>query len=146
MTVNMEIDAELMAAAAEEEKSVADAFGADVANKMFDESSAEVETIIMEGEFVRSAIDKERLAAESDARSQIDEYGKLADTYVIGMQLIDSQDVRVINRLTESFRGDVNQLIKAARFSTAELLGLPRDGQGRLTIAADAEAAATATT
>ena len=83
MTVNMEIDAELLAAAAEEEKSVADAFGADVANKMFDESSAEVETIIMEGEFVRSAIDNERLAAESDARSQIDEYGKLADTYAL---------------------------------------------------------------
>jgi len=87
MTVNMEIDAELMAAAATEqqsdEKSVAEAFGADVASKMFDENSAEVETIIMEGEFVRSAIDKERLAAESDARSQIDEYGKLADTYAL---------------------------------------------------------------
>ena len=87
MTVNMEIDAELMAAAAAEqqsdEKSVAEAFGADVASKMFDENSAEVETIIMEGEFVRSAIDKERLAAESDARSQIDEYGKLADTYAL---------------------------------------------------------------
>ncbi len=87
MTVNMEIDAELMAAAAAEqqsdEKSVAEAFGADVASKMFEENSAEVETIIMEGEFVRSAIDKERLAAESDARSQIDEYGKLADTYAL---------------------------------------------------------------
>jgi len=83
MTVNMEIDAELLAAAAEEEKSVADAFGVDAATKMFDENSAEVETIIMEGEFVRSAIDRERLAAESDARSQIDEYGKLADTYAL---------------------------------------------------------------
>jgi len=52
MTVNMEIDAELMAAAATEqqsdEKSVAEAFGADVASKMFDENSAEVETIIMD--------------------------------------------------------------------------------------------------
>jgi len=87
MTVNMEIDAELMAAAAadeqSEESSVADAFGAEIASKMFDENSAEVETIIMEGEFVRSAIDKERLAAENDARSQIDEYGKLADTYAL---------------------------------------------------------------
>ncbi len=91
MTVNMEIDAELLAAAAEaekteDEKTVVEAFGADVASKMFDENSAEVETIIMEGEFVRSAIDKERLAAENDARSQIDEYGKLADTYALNRE------------------------------------------------------------
>ncbi len=83
MTVNMEIDEELMAAAAEDEKSIAGAFGADVASKMFEENSAEVETIIMEGEFVRSAINKERLAAEDEARNQIDEYGKLADTYAL---------------------------------------------------------------
>ena len=83
MTVNMEIDEELMAAAAEDEKSVAEAFGADVASKMFEENSAEVETIIMEGEFVRSAIDKEHLVAENEARNQIDEYGKLADTYAL---------------------------------------------------------------
>jgi len=91
MTVNMAIDAELLAAAAEkdkteDEKTVVEAFGADVARQMFDENSTEVETIIMEGEFVRSAIDKERLAAENDARSQVDEYGKLADTYALNRE------------------------------------------------------------
>jgi len=91
MTVNMAIDAELLAAAAEkdkteDEKTVVEAFGADVARQMFDENSTEVETIIMEGEFVRSAIDKERLAAENDARSQVDEYGKLADTYSLNRE------------------------------------------------------------
>lgn len=91
MTVNMEIDAKLLAATAEkekteDEKTVVEAFGADVARQMFDENSTEVETIIMEGEFVRSAIDKERLAAENDARNQIDEYGKLADTYALNRE------------------------------------------------------------
>lgn len=91
MTVNMEIDAELLATTAEkekteDEKTVVEAFGADVARQMFDENSTEVETIIMEGEFVRSAIDKERLAAENDARNQIDEYGKLADTYALNRE------------------------------------------------------------
>ena len=83
VSVNMEIDQELMAAATEEEKSVAKAFGVDVASKMFDDNSAEVETIIMEGEFVRGVIDKERLTAENEARNQIDDYGKLADTYAL---------------------------------------------------------------
>jgi hypothetical protein len=72
--------------ASDDEQTIMEAFGADVASKMFDENSAEVETIIMEGEFVRSAIDKERLAAENDARSQIDEYGKLADTYALNRE------------------------------------------------------------
>ena len=49
----------------------------------FDESSGEVETIIMEGEFVRSEIERERIAAENAARSQLDDPARLADTYAI---------------------------------------------------------------
>jgi predicted Zn finger-like uncharacterized protein len=126
MTVNMEIDAELMAAAAEEEKSVADAFGAEVANKMFEENSAEVETIIMEGEFVRSAIDKERLAAESDARSQIDEYGKLADTYALnrdnlrgGRRRYDPSSYTVIGSVLVLAFALIGQVIHSTRDSLA---------------------------
>jgi predicted Zn finger-like uncharacterized protein len=50
---------------------------------LFDESSGEVETIIMEGEFVRSEIEKERMAAENAARSQLDDPERLADTYAM---------------------------------------------------------------
>jgi predicted Zn finger-like uncharacterized protein len=50
---------------------------------LFDESSGEVETIIMEGEFVRSEIERERIAAENAARSQLDDPIQPADTYSI---------------------------------------------------------------
>jgi predicted Zn finger-like uncharacterized protein len=50
---------------------------------LFDENAGDVETIIMEGEFVRSEIEKERIAAENAARSQLDDPVRLADTYAI---------------------------------------------------------------
>jgi len=50
---------------------------------LFDESSGEVETIIMEGDFVRSQIERDRLAAESAARSQLDDPARLVDTYAM---------------------------------------------------------------
>ena len=50
---------------------------------LFDESSGEVETIIMEGEFVRSEIERERIAAQHAARSQLDDPIQQADTYSI---------------------------------------------------------------
>ena len=51
--------------------------------ELFDENSGEVETIIMEGEFVRSEVEKERLAAENAARTQLDDPANLADTYAM---------------------------------------------------------------
>ena len=60
----------------------ASAFG-DAASKFFDENSGEVETIIMEGDFVRGAVEKERLAAEREAQARISEASKLADTYAM---------------------------------------------------------------
>ncbi len=51
--------------------------------ELFDESSGEVETIIMEGEFIRSEVEKERLAAENAARTQLDDPASLADTYAM---------------------------------------------------------------
>jgi len=58
-------------------------FGADHASKFFDENSGEVETIIMEGEFVRGAIEKESVAAEQVAQARMNEASKLADTYAM---------------------------------------------------------------
>jgi predicted Zn finger-like uncharacterized protein len=51
--------------------------------ELFDESSGEVETIIMEGEFIRSEIEQQRIDAENAARNQLDESSKLLDTYAL---------------------------------------------------------------
>ena len=83
MTVNMEIDAELMAAADTDQDLSRTFAGIENPEELFDENSGEVETIIMEGEFVRSAVEKERLAAENAARSQLDDPASLADTYAL---------------------------------------------------------------
>ena len=83
MTVNMEIDQELMAAAEKDSDFTATLVGLKTPEQLFDENSDEVETIIMEGEFVRSVVEKERLAAENAARSQLDDPARLADTYAI---------------------------------------------------------------
>ena len=81
MTINMEIDEELMAAADRKEDFTATLIGMDYPEQLFDENSDEVETIIMEGEFVRSAIEQQRHAAENAARSELDDPTKFADTY-----------------------------------------------------------------
>ncbi len=51
--------------------------------ELFDENSGEVETIIMEGEFIRNEIEQERIAAEHAARNQLDDSSKLLDTYAL---------------------------------------------------------------
>jgi predicted Zn finger-like uncharacterized protein len=53
---------------------------------LFDESSGEVETIIMEGDFVRTEIERERMAAESAARNELDDPARLMDTYALSRQ------------------------------------------------------------
>jgi len=86
MTINMEIDEELMAVAEVKDDLSATIIGLQQAEQLFDENSDEVETIIMEGEFVRSAVEKERLAAENAARSEIDDPARLADTYAVNRE------------------------------------------------------------
>ena len=83
MTVNMEIDQELLAAAAEKEGLTATLVGIDNPEKIFEQNPEEVETIIMEGEFIRSAMDKERLAAESAAQDRLTDGINPADTYAL---------------------------------------------------------------
>lgn len=81
LTVNMEIDQELFAAAGQEQDLTATMAGAGGAEKLFEQHPENVETIIMEGEFVRTAIEQERIAAEDAARTQLEDPAKSADTY-----------------------------------------------------------------
>jgi len=63
--------------------------------------------------------------------------GLLGDTYVIGLKLVDTVNATVLARTSESFRGDANQLIRAARFAVGTLLGVTQGGEGTLEIAAN---------
>jgi hypothetical protein len=83
MTVNMEIDQEMMALATQDDEFSATLFGVENPEDLFNENSADVETIIMEGEFVRGSVEKERLAAEQAAKGQFDDPGSLVDTYAL---------------------------------------------------------------
>jgi predicted Zn finger-like uncharacterized protein len=60
--------------------------GIDNPEELFDENSGEVETIIMEGEFVRTEIERERMAAENAARNELDDPARLMDTYALSRQ------------------------------------------------------------
>jgi len=81
LTVNMEIDQELMALATQDDDLSATLVGVKGPNFPFDENSGEVEKIIMEGEEVRSDVEQGRRVAENAARSQLDDPIDLADTY-----------------------------------------------------------------
>jgi len=83
MTVNMEIDQEMMALATQDDEFSATLFGVENPEELFNENPEAVETIVMEGEFVRGSIEKERLASEHAAKSQLDDPGSLVDTYAL---------------------------------------------------------------
>lgn len=83
MTVNMEIDQEMMALATQDDDFSATLFGVKNPEDLFNENSEEVETIVMEGESIRGSIERERLAAESAAKSQFDDPASLVDTYAL---------------------------------------------------------------
>jgi len=76
-------DEEDIAAAEEKFDFAATMVGMENPEDFFDESSGQVETIIMEGDFIRNEVEKERIAAEHSARSQLDDPAKLFDTYAL---------------------------------------------------------------
>ena len=86
MTINMEIDEQMMAAAQGDDEFSKTLVGVEDPEALFDENAEGVETIIMEGEFIRSEVEKERLAAENAARSQLDDPARLADTYALNRE------------------------------------------------------------
>lgn len=54
----------------------------------------------------------------------VGDVGKLAETYVISLRLIDAHVVKVDNRVNESLKGLQDQLIPAVRYAVRRLLGL----------------------
>jgi TolB-like protein len=67
--------------------------------------------------------------------------GKLDDTFVIHLKLVDSGRAVVVNRISEPFRGPEPQLAVAMRFATWRLLGRSVSGAGRLSILTEADEA-----
>ena len=62
--------------------------------------------------------------------------GKLGESFVVSLRLIDTRHVTVDNRFTESFVGAEDQLIGAVRFAARKLLGVEGDGKGQLAVSA----------
>ncbi len=65
----------------------------------------------------------------------VGQVGKLADTHVITLQLIDPSAVKVDNRIVESFVGEESQLIRSVRHAGRSLIGLGDLKAGTLAIA-----------
>jgi len=80
---DVEDDDEDLAAAGEKFDFAATMVGVENPEDLFDESSGEVETIIMEGEFIRNEVENGRITAEHSARSQLDDSASLLDTYAL---------------------------------------------------------------
>jgi hypothetical protein len=86
MTINQQIDQELMAAAAQDQDLKATIIGLEkdsIPADVFDENVQEVETIIMEGDVVRGAMEREREKERQErAQARFDGAGNLIDSYI----------------------------------------------------------------
>lgn len=62
--------------------------------------------------------------------------GKLADTYLVTLTLVDqtTRELGDSHRVSESFRGSAEQLIRAVRFAGRKLLGVESDAKGGLQV------------
>lgn len=60
--------------------------------------------------------------------------GKVGETYLISLKLINIQEARTENRVAESFTGPENQLLAAARAAGRDLVGERATGVGQLII------------
>jgi hypothetical protein len=67
--------------------------------------------------------------------------GKIKGSYVISLRLIDPREARVDSRITESFRGDEDQLLRAVRHAGRELLGVGSGAVGKLAVSSSEEEA-----
>ena len=67
--------------------------------------------------------------------------GKIKDSYVVSLRLIDPREAKVDSRITESFRGDEDQLIRAVRHAGRKLLGVGSGAQGKLAVSSSEEEA-----
>lgn len=62
--------------------------------------------------------------------------GKLADSHVVSLQLISVRDVRVVQRVTETFQGPEDQLLHAVRHAARSLTGQGSHDVGLLAVSA----------
>ena len=86
MTINQEIDQELLAVASQDQDLRATIVGLESlepSEKLFDEQAEGVETIVMEGEAIRGAFEKEREREKREAAlKRFDKAGNLIDSYM----------------------------------------------------------------
>lgn len=71
----------------------------------------------------------------------VGQVGKLATRYVISLRMIDPRQARVDSRVTESYQGDEEQLIRAIRHAGRRLLGVGQHTHGTLAVSATEEEA-----
>lgn len=69
--------------------------------------------------------------------------GRMGDTSLLHLKLIDIRAAQVANRVAESFQGQDEQFISAVRFATRELVGRGQHGQGRIQVRAEVDDAQT---
>lgn len=67
--------------------------------------------------------------------------GKLAESYVVSLRLIDARAVKVDSRVTESYKGSEDQLIGAVRHSGRRLLGVGLAEIGNVAVTSSEEQA-----
>lgn len=67
--------------------------------------------------------------------------GRIEQTYLLSLKVIDIRHARTAGREQESFVGPPDGLLGAARFAIRRVFGLPYDGQGRLSISVSEDAA-----
>jgi hypothetical protein len=67
--------------------------------------------------------------------------GKVSGTYVVSLRLIAPDQLRVENRVTESFSGREDQLVGAVRAASRKLVGMVSDQAGTLSLGANEEGA-----
>ncbi|MCK5688775.1 PEGA domain-containing protein [Myxococcota bacterium] len=65
--------------------------------------------------------------------------GRLGESYVITLRLLDAKSATVDNRLSESFKGSDDQLIDALKYSVRTLLGIDQEGVGQIVVTASQE-------
>lgn len=66
----------------------------------------------------------------------VGQVGKLGESYVISLRLIDAFNVTVDSRVTESFKGEEEQLIRSVRHAARQLVGISPQKTGKLAVSA----------
>ncbi len=60
--------------------------------------------------------------------------GRLGDTFLVGLKLINTRKAEVVNRINESFKGRESDLLRAARFAVFQLVGARLETPGALAV------------